>query len=79
MDLQTAKVDVVQKVMNVSNAALLEKISHILDEEMTVAYTTSGKPLTREMYNSRLQHAENQIKTGKTITQEDLENQATGW
>lgn len=79
MDLQTAKVDVVQKIMNVSNTSLLEKISHILDEEMIVAYTTAGKPLTRQMYDSRLEQAEMQIKEGEVLSQEDLEKQVENW
>lgn len=79
MDLQTAKVDVVQKIMNISTTSLLEKISHILDEEMIVAYTTTGKPLTRQMYDSRLAQAEMQIKVGNTTSQEDLEKQIGNW
>lgn len=79
MNLQTAKVDVVQKIMNVSNTSLLEKISHILDKEMIVAYTTAGKALTRQMYDSRLAQAEMQIKGGNTTSQEDLEKQIENW
>ena len=34
IDLQTAKINVMQKIMNVSKASLFDKISNILDEEM---------------------------------------------
>jgi hypothetical protein len=48
MDLQTTKINVMQKIMNVTNASLLDKINDILDEEMIVGYTTDGQPLTKK-------------------------------
>jgi len=79
MDLQTAKINVMQKIMNVSKASLLDKISNILDEEMTVGYTTDGKPLTMKQYNERLLVAEKQIKSGDFITHENLEKEVDNW
>ena len=64
MDLQTAKINMMQKIMNVSEAALLDKLSTILDEEMIVGYTSNGKPLTKQQYNKRLLVAEKQIESG---------------
>jgi hypothetical protein len=79
MDLQTAKINVMQKIMNVSKASLLDKISDILDEEMVVGYTTDGQPLTKNQYNERLLVAEKQIESGDYITQEDLEKEIENW
>jgi hypothetical protein len=79
MDLQTAKINVMQKIMNVSKASLLDKISDILDEEMVVGYTTDGQPLTKNQYNERLLVAEKQIESGDFITQEDLEKEIENW
>lgn len=79
MDLQTTKLDVIQKIMGVSTPSLLEKISNILDNEMIVAYTVDGKPLTKAMYNERLHSAEKQLLSGEYITQEDLESEAERW
>jgi hypothetical protein len=79
MDLQTAKIYVMQKIMNVSKASLLDKISDILDEEMVVGYTTDGQPLTKNQYNERLLVAEKQIESGDYITQEDLEKEIENW
>jgi hypothetical protein len=61
MDLQTAKINVMQKILNVSKTSILDKISNILDEEMTVGYTTDGSPLTKQQYNERLLLAEKQL------------------
>ncbi|MDK2841826.1 MAG: hypothetical protein PWQ17_1331 [Anaerophaga sp.] len=79
MDLQTVKINVIQKIMNVSEASLLDKISSILDEEMIVGYTADGKPLTKQQYNERLVVAEKQIEAGNYITQEDLEKEIENW
>jgi hypothetical protein len=79
MDLQTTKINVMQKILNVSKASLLDKISNILDEEMIVGYTTDGNPLTKQQYNERLLVAENQIESGDSITQEDLEKEIENW
>jgi hypothetical protein len=79
MDLQTSKINVIQKIMNVSKTSLLDKINSILDEEMIVGYTTDGKPLTKQQYNERLLIAEEQIESGDYTTQEDLEKEIENW
>ena len=79
MDIPTAKINVMQKIMNVSKASLLDKINNILDEEMTVGYTTDGKPLTKKQYNERLLVAEKQIESGDYVTQENLEKEIDNW
>ncbi len=79
MDLQSNKLKVMQKIMNVSKASLLEKISNILDEEMVVGYTSDGKPLTTQQYNQRLLIAEKQIESGDYISQEELEKETENW
>lgn len=79
MDLQNTKLDVMQKIMGVSTPSLLKKINDILDNEMVVAYTVDGKPLTKAMYNERLDLAEKQLQSGEYITQENLEKEAENW
>jgi hypothetical protein len=79
MDLQSTKIRVMQKIMNVSKASLLEKISNILDEEMIVGYTTDGKSLTLQQYNERLLIAEKQIESGDCISQDELEKEIENW
>lgn len=71
--------NVMQKIMNVSQASLLEKISRIIDEEMTVGYTSDGSPLTKKQYDERLLLAEKQIESGDCISQEDLEEEVSNW
>jgi hypothetical protein len=79
MDLQTAKLNVLLKIMSVTKPSLLDKISNLLDKEMVVGYTVNGEPLTKELYNKRLKEAEKQVKMGEYISQEDLEKESENW
>ncbi len=79
MDVQSIKLGLVQKLLNVNSETVLKKISQILDKEVVVAYTTSGEPLTKEAYNKRLEKAEKQAESGDYITQEELEKEAKNW
>ncbi|MCG8386824.1 MAG: hypothetical protein MJA30_14840 [Cytophagales bacterium] len=79
MDLQTAKLNVLQKIMGVTTSSLLDKISDLLDKEMIVGYTAEGEPLTKASYNERLEQAEAQLRSGDYITQEDLESESDNW
>jgi len=79
MNIQAAKLDVVQKILTVKKESIIEKINRILDKEIIVGYTAEGKPLTKEAYNKRLQKAEEQIRSGEYFTQEELEKEAENW
>ena len=46
---------------------------------MVVGYTVEGKPLIKDLYNKRLQLAEEQLLSGEYITQEDLEKESENW
>ena len=79
MNIQSVKLDLVQKLLSVKNEQVLKKINHILEKEIIVAYTIEGKPLTKEQYNKNLLAAEKQIKAGNFITQEELEKKSVRW
>lgn len=79
MNIQAAKLDIVQKILAVKTESVIEKINKILDKEIIVGYTVEGKPLTKAAYNKRLQKAEEQINSGNYISQEDLEKEVKNW
>ena len=79
MDIQATKLSVMQKIMSVTTESLLQKINQLLDNEMTVGYTTKGEPLTKAQYNARLEEAERQIKAGEYTTHEDLKKEIENW
>lgn len=57
-------------------AFFTKKLSKILDDEAVVAYATNGKALTSKEYNVRFKAAEKQIKSGKSVSQDELEREA---
>jgi len=79
MDLQAAKLNLMQKIINVSNESLISKVDKLLEEEMIIGYSVKGEPLTKNEYNLRLEKAEKQIAEGNFITQEDLEKEVQSW
>ena len=79
MRIEEAKLTIVQKILAVEKASIIEKINKILDKEMIVGYTVEGKPLTKEAYNKRLAAAEKQLEAGDYISQEDLEKESENW
>jgi hypothetical protein len=79
MDIQAAKIDLVQKILSVKTESIIEKINQILEKEMIVGYTVEGKPLTKKAYNKRLEKAEKEIESGNYVTQEELEKEAANW
>jgi len=49
------------------------------NEEIVVAYTTKGEPLTLNQYNKRLENAKKQIKNGQVISHEELAERMKKW
>jgi hypothetical protein len=79
MDIQAAKLDLVEKILQIRTETIIEKLNDILDNEIIVGYTVEGKPLTKEAYNKRLEKAEAQIASGNFIMQEEFERESENW
>ena len=79
MNIQSVKLDLVQKLLSVKNELVLKKINQILEKEVIVAFTIDGKSLTKEQYNKNLLAAEKQIKAGNFITHEELVKKSAKW
>lgn len=73
MEINELKIHLLQKLMTLEDQDLLKKIDHLVNEEMIVAYTTDGRPLTKAQYDDRLTKAEKQIEKGEYLTQEEVE------
>lgn len=79
MNIQSVKIDLVQKLLSVTNKGVLSKINKILEKEVIVAYAVDGKPLTREQYTKNLKDAEKEIEAGNFISHEELEKKSAKW
>lgn len=79
MNIQAAKLDIVQKILSIKTESIIEKINKILEKEMIVGYTVEGKPLTKEAYNKRLEQAEEDILKGRVTSSEELKKEIKNW
>jgi hypothetical protein len=79
MDIQAAKLDLVEKILNIRTETIIEKLNQILDKEMIVGYTVEGKPLTKKAYNKRLEKAEQDVLSGRVTSSEDLKKEMQSW
>lgn len=58
--------------------AIIETTENIVSEP-TVAYDTSGKPLTLKQYNEEIDKGIDDFNNGRFISQEDLEKEIDSW
>ena len=79
MNLETFKIDLAKQIVNIDEKTVLEQIKTILDRKEIVAYTTDGKPLNIQEYNTALENAEQDIRKGKVISSYELKNEIQSW
>lgn len=79
MNIESIKIDLAKQLFNIDKTAVLEKIKAILDKEEIVAYTTEGKPLSREAYIKAVKNAEQDIDNGNYITHSQLLENSKKW
>ena len=68
--------------INQADERLLKVVKAVMEsywDEEIVAYSVEGKPLTKLDYKSELNDAVSEIKSGKFITQENLEIESGNW
>ena len=65
--------------INQADERLLKVVMERYWDEEIVSYSVEGKPLTKLDYKSELNDAVSEIKSGKFITQENLEIESENW
>jgi len=80
MDVQTKRLELVKWILGIGED-ILNKVDEIKETTSSriVAYTVSGKPLTKEAYIKKVKDAESRIDSGEYITQEDLLKETQTW
>lgn len=79
MSIESIKIDLAKQLFNINKTDVLIKIKSILDKEEIVAYTTDGKPLTRDAYNKAVKTAEHDIDNCNYITHNQLLENIKKW
>ena len=82
MDIQATKLEILQFILNSNKESIINKLKSIVDkekEEEIVGYTIAGEPLTIEKMNAKLAKAEEDVKVGRVISDEDLAIEIESW
>ncbi|RZL31591.1 MAG: hypothetical protein EOP00_34935 [Pedobacter sp.] len=75
MNLEQHKTKIIQKVKTIQDEKLLDEIDTVLNGTYVLAYTTDGKPLTRNQYINHIESISESIANGaKTLTSAEVKN-----
>lgn len=74
MDISTTKLELIAMIIGTKDDFVLERVRTILEKQdpKIVGYSVVGEPLSEELYNQKLQRAEENYKLGNFISHEDL-------
>lgn len=81
MDLQESKLSVIEQLLRVQDAQIIEEVKNLLDKENNpiIGYSTKGEPITRKELIHLIEEAEEEYTTGKYQTVEELKKETENW
>ena len=79
MDLQTRKLNLIERLIWLNDLTTLNKIDKLLDKTTKVNYEARIKPMTNAQYKSRLDKAEDDFIKGNVTEQSDFEKEILNW
>ena len=79
MNIQAKKLNLIEKLIVLSDTTTINKIDKLLNKNLVTTYEAKQKPMTGAEYKLRLDKAEEDLKNGRVISQEDLEKESENW
>jgi len=81
MDIQATKLELIQYLLNTQKESLLLKVRELvlMESDEVVGFTAKGEPLTVLSLNAKLERAEEDYRTGRVTTDEDLAKEIENW
>jgi hypothetical protein len=79
MKIETVKLDIIKKIIQVRDSNVLNKINKLLDEELIVGYTPNGTPINLKAYKKRIKKAERDVELNKVMSQDELKKESGLW
>jgi len=64
MDTKALKISLAQKILNITDNKLLEKLKNIIEKENIIGFDGEGKPITESQYIKEMDELLQNIKTG---------------
>ena len=79
MNIQAKKLNLIEKLIGLSDTTTINKIDKLLNKTVVSAYEAKQKPMTGEEFKARLEKSEDDFKNGRVISHEDLKKEAENW
>ncbi len=79
MNIQAKKLNLIERLIALSDASTINKIDRLLNKNVLSAYEAKQKSMTGSEYKSRLEKAEKDLKKGRVINQGELEKESENW
>ena len=80
MNTQTKKINLTQRILNINNDKILDKISKLIDNENIIGYDIDGNPISEKNYVSDINNALQLFEEGKleTYSSQEVKNKILG-
>jgi hypothetical protein len=80
MNSEALKINITQRILNLTDDRILEKIAAILDNENVVGYDIEGNPISESSYVQDIHESLDLLKEGKleTYTSAELKKRIIG-
>ncbi len=80
MNTQTKKINLTQRILNINNDKILDKISKLIDNENIIGYDIDGNPISEKDYVSDINNALLLFEEGKleTYSSQEVKNKILG-
>jgi hypothetical protein len=79
MTIQAKKLDLIERLIWLTDTEALNKIDKLLNKTIKEKYESKLHPMTGAQYKSRLEKAEENLKHKRVIKQDDLEKESENW
>lgn len=81
MDIQAEKLHLIEQLLQISDISIIEQIRDLLKKahNPVVGYNAKGKAITQQDFIQQIEEAENEYRSGKYQTPDELEKESETW
>lgn len=80
MDIQIKKIELIEWIAQISDNNIISKMDKIRRTYLSITNTKENiKPMSLEEFYASIERAEEDLKSGRTYTQEEVEKESEKW
>lgn len=81
MDIQAEKLLLIEQLLQIRDAGIIEQIRELLKKSYNpiVGYEANGKPITQQDFIRQIEQAEEEHKSGNYQTIDEVEKESETW